>query len=442
MGMFISNYFIQIIMEFTTTYKFRVYPNKKQIDKFKYILYLSRKLYNAMLEQRKIAYGLNRDFHENLKVDKYAQDMELAELKKYFPEYKEVYSQVLQNVSGRLDKAYDNFFRRIGEKKNGKKIKAGFPRFKSRERYNSITYPQSGFKIMDNTHLYLSKIGTIRMFKHREIKGNIKQLTIKRDKAENYFATFVVEGSANNIKYSEFPYNPLGIDVGLIKLIATTDNDPVDPPKYLRKSEKKLKKAYRNLSRKQKGSVNRMEARVKVARISKHIANQRNDFSQKLSRKIVNNHNFIAYEDLNIENMMKNHKLAKSIADASWGELIKNTIYKAERAGKYCIKVNPRNTSKQCSYCGNIIDDQSLDDREYHCINCGLIMDRDDNAAVNVLNAGLKNIFNTFIIIKPRKSKHKRRVPTDCGELMPVEELANTFGQASPVEARSPNALA
>jgi putative transposase len=429
MGIFISNYFIQIIMEFTTTYKFRIYPNKEHIRKFEYTLDLSRKLYNAMLEQRKIAHGLNRDFHENLKVDRYAQDMEIPELKKYFPEYKEVYSQVLQNVSDRLDKAYDNFFIRIGERKNGKKIKAGFPRFKSRDSYKSITYPQSGFKIMDNGHLFLSRLG--------EITGIIRQMTVKRDKINNYYATFVVEEN-NERNYSEFPDNPVGIDVGLIKIIATTDNDPVDPPKYLRKSENKLKKAYRNLSGKQKGSVNRREARVRVARISKHIANQRNDFSQKLSRKIVNNHNFIAYEYLNIENMMKNHNLAKSMADASWGELINNTIYRAGRAGKYCIKANPGNTSKACSYCGNIIEDQSLDDREYHCINCGLIMDRDDNAAVNVLNAGLRKIFSTFIIIKPRKSKHKRRVPTDCGELMPVEELANTFRQASPVEAGSP----
>ena len=248
-----------------------------------------------------------------------------------------------------------------------------------------------------------------------------------------------MEENTKNRNYSEFPYNSVGINVGLIKLIATTDNEPVEPPKYLRESEQKLKKAHRNLSRKQKGSMNRKEARVKLARISNHISNQRNDFSQKLSRKLVNNHNFIAYEDLNIENMMKNHKLAKSIADASWGEFIKNTIYKAERAGKYCIKVNPGNTSKTCSYCGNIMEELSLDDREYHCSKCGLIMDRDDNAAVNVLNAGLKKVFNTLIIGRNhKKSKHKRRVPTDWGEFMPVEELANTLRQASPIEAGSP----
>ena len=419
-------------------YKFRIYPKKKQIGKLEHILNLSYKLYNAMLEQRIMAYELRRDFHSSNTVNYLSQQNELPELKNYFPEYREIYSLALQDVARRLDKAYDNFFRRIREKKNGKKIKAGFPRFKSRNSYKSITYPQSGFKIMDNGHLFLSKIGEIRIFMHREITGTIKQVTIKKDKINNYYATFVVE-EINSRNYSEFPDNPVGIDVGLIKIIATTDNEPVDPPKYLRQSERKLKKAQRNLSRKQKGSMNRREARVRVAKISNHITNQRNDFSQKLSRKIVNNHNFIAYEDLNIANMMKNHKLAKSIADASWGILINNTIYKAERAGKYCIKVNPRNTSKACSVCGNIIEDQSLDDREYHCSKCGLTMDRDDNAAVNVLNAGFKKIFSTFILMaKPRKIRYKRRVPTDCGEFMPVEELANTFRQASPMEAGSP----
>ncbi len=412
-------------------YKFRIYPKKKQIEKINSILNLSYKLYNAMLEQRIIAYELNKDFHSSNNVNYLSQQNELPELKEYFPEYREIYSLSLQDVARRLDKAYDNFFRRIKEKKNGKRIKAGFPRFKSRNSYKSITYPQSGFKIMDNGHLFLSKLG--------EIKGNIKQATIKKDKAENYFVTLVVEENNESRNYSELPDNPVGIDVGLIKLIATTDNEPVEPPKYLRQSEKTLKKAQRNLSRKQKGSMNRMEARVRVAKIGMHISSQRNDFSQKLSRKLVDNHNFIAYEDLNIANMMKNHKLAKSIADASWGILINNTIYKAERAGKYCVKVNPRNTSKACSVCGNIMEDQSLDDREYHCSKCGLTMDRDDNAAVNVLNAGLNKVFNTFIIIKQKKSKHnKRRVPTDCGEFMPVEELANTLRQASPIEAGSP----
>ena len=421
--MLIKIYTIPMIsMEYTTAYKFRIYPNKTQTKTIGDMLYLSRKLYNAMLEQRRMAYQLNKDYYENLRVSYNTQAIELSELKKEFPEYKNIFSQVLHNVADRLDKAYGNFFIRVRERKNGKKIKAGFPRFTSRDHYRSITYTQFGFKVLDNTHVFFSKIGKIRMFQHIKIDGKIKQATVKKDKANRYFATFIVEENHDSRNYSEFPYNPVGIDVGLLKLIATTDNTPVDPPKYLRKSENKLKRAQRSLSRKQKGSQNRREMRVRVARISSHIANQRNDFSQKLSRTLVNNHNFIAYEDLNINNMMKNHKLAKSIADASWGELINNTIYKAERAGKYCVKVNPKNTSKQCSNCGNIIEEQTLDDREYHCIKCGVTIDRDDNAAVNVLNNGFKKIFNTFIIMKPRKIRHKKkRIPTDCGELMPVE---------------------
>ncbi len=407
-------------MEYKTTYKFRLYPNKTQINKIDYILDLSYKLYNAMLEQRKIAYELNKDFYEDLKVNYNTQSVELSKLKKEFHEYNEVYSQVLMNVADRLDKAYNNFFRRINEKKKGKKIKAGFPRFKSKKQYRSITYTQSGFKIMDNTHLFLSKIGKIRMFKHRNIKGNIKQLTIKKDRSNNYYATFIVEEN-NNINYSLFPYNAIGIDVGLISLIKTSNDEPVEPPKYLRRSEKRLKRAHRGLSRKQKKSKNRENARIKLAKINNHISNQRNDFAQKLSKKIVDNHNFIAYEDLNISNMLKNHKLAKSIEDASWGMLINDIIYKAERAGKYYIKVNPRNTSKKCSKCGNIMDDLSLDIREYHCSKCGLTIDRDLNAAINILNDAINKIFNKFIVIKKIKNKHKKRVGTDCAEFMPVE---------------------
>ncbi len=161
---------LMIYMEYKTAYRFRIYPNKNQIKTIDDILYLSHILYNAMLEQRKMAYELNRDFYENLKVNYNTQSVELSKLKEEFPEYKNIYSQVLMNVADRLDKSYNNFFDRIREKK-GKKIKAGFPRFKSREQYRSITYIQFGFKMLDNTHVFFSKIGKIRMFQHREIRG-------------------------------------------------------------------------------------------------------------------------------------------------------------------------------------------------------------------------------------------------------------------------------
>ena len=194
---------LMMYMEYKTTYRFRIYPDKTQIKTIDDILYLSHILYNAMLEQRKMAYELNRDFYENLKVNYNTQSVELSKLKNEFPEYKNIHSQVLMNVADRLDKSYGNFFRRVREKKNGKKIKAGFPRFKSRDQYRSITYTQFGFKIIDNTHLFFSKIGKIRMFQHRKINGKIKQATIKKNKADNYYVTFIVEESADNINCSE-----------------------------------------------------------------------------------------------------------------------------------------------------------------------------------------------------------------------------------------------
>jgi putative transposase len=386
-------------------YKFRIYPNKEQIKKIDYILDLSHNLYNAMLEQRKMAYELKKDFYYNINVNYTYQQNQLPELKNEFPEYKYIYSQVLQDVANRLDKAYDNFFRRINEKEKGKKIKAGFPRFKSKKVYKSFTYTQSGFEILDKTHLKLSKIGKIRMFKHREINGEIKGLTIKRENTGKYYAIFTVNEN-NNINYSLIPDKPIGFDLGLLSLIKTSNDEDIEPPKYLRKSEKKLKKLHRSLSRKNKGSKNREEARIQLAGMDNHISNQRNDFAQKLSNKLIKEYNFIAFEDLNINNMVKNHKLAKSIEDASWGSLIKDIIYKAESAGKSYLKVNPKYTSMKCSKCGNIKNDLTLDDRTYHCDVCGITIDRDLNAAINILNDAIDKIFKMFIIKHKKKSRH------------------------------------
>ena len=168
-----------IYMEYTTAYKFRIYPNKTQRKTIGDMLYLSRKLYNAMLEQRRMTYQLNKDYYENLRVSYNTQAIELSELKKEFPEYKNIFSQVLHNVADRLDKAYGNFFIRVRERKKGKKIKAGFSRFKSKDHYRSITYTQFGFKIIDSTHVFFSKIGKIRMFQHIKIDGKIKQATVR-----------------------------------------------------------------------------------------------------------------------------------------------------------------------------------------------------------------------------------------------------------------------
>ncbi len=352
-----------------------------------------------MLQQRIYAYRSGKRVNYNSQQD------EIPEVKNAFPEYRSIHSQVLQDVARRLNKSYDNFFRRTEEKNNGKNIKAGFPRFKSKERYSSITYPQSGFRIMDNGHVWLSKLGEVRMFMHRPIIGEIKTLSVKRDNVGDWFITVTAdqyrdggterqEGGDLEEHHANSPefMNPIGIDLGLKALITTSDGEQIEPPHFLIKSEKKLKKAQRDLSRKMKGSGKREKAKKRVAIIHRKIARQRDDFAHKISGQLINEHDLIALEDLNIAGMVKNHHMSKSIVDASWNSIIQYTTYKAESAGAVVVLVDPMHTSQKCSKCGNIKDDMKLSDRIYHCGVCGLAMDRDLNAAINIRNMGLTKI--------------------------------------------------
>jgi putative transposase len=381
------------------TYKFRIYPTDLQVATLNSTLDLCRELYNAMLQQRIYAYRSGKRVKYNSQQD------EIPEIKNAFPEYRSIHSQVLQDVPRRLDRAYGNFFRRTEEKNNGKNIKAGFPRFKSKERYSSITYPQSGFRIMDNGHVWLSKLGEVRMFMHRPIIGEIKTLSVKRDNVGDWFITVTAdqygdggterqEGGDLEEHHANSPefMNPIGIDLGLKALITTSDGEQIEPPHFLIKSEKKLKKAQRDLSRKMKGSGKREKAKKRVAIIHRKIARQRDDFAHKISRQLINEHDLIALEDLNIAGMVKNHHMSKSIVDASWNSIIQYTTYKAESAGAVVVLVDPMHTSQKCSKCGNIKDDMKLSDRIYHCGVCGLAMDRDLNAAINIRNMGLTKI--------------------------------------------------
>ena len=224
------------------TCKFRIYPSHAQINILNNTLEQCRELYNYMLQQRIYAYRTGKN------VNYSSQQNEIPAIKSMFPEYRNIYSQVLQDVARRLDKAYDNFFRRVKEKRNGKNIKTGFPRFKSRDRYNSITYTQSGFRILDNGHLWLSKIGETRMFMHRSVTGDIKTVSVKRDSVGDWFIT-VTAGKYGNSgtgtdeeRIMEQPHfnshefmNPVGIDLGLKTLITLSDGTPVEPPEFLRK---------------------------------------------------------------------------------------------------------------------------------------------------------------------------------------------------------------
>ena len=330
-----------------------------------------------MLEDRENAYarcGVGLSYHQQTSQLKYLN--------------LEIHSQIAQDVLRRLDKAFKAFFRRV---KNGDK--PGYPRFKGRNQYDSFTYPQSGFKIKDGK-LHLSKIGAIRIFLHREIEGKIKTCTIKRD-GDQWYVSFIVElpdAEPKKIKTS------VGVDVGITTLATLSDGIEIENPKIMNKYNSKLRKAHRNLSRKKKGSNNRSKQKIVLANIYRKVRNIRKDYLHKASHFLVDNYDQIVFEDLQIKNMVKNHCLARSIYDASWSTLINFTTYKAANAGRVVEMVNPKNTSKECSVCRNI-QPMPLSQRTYKCPNCGAVIGRDHNAAINILN----------------------RVGTDCVELTPVE---------------------
>jgi len=357
-------------MNINKCFKYRIYPTKKQVQKLEWTLDKCRILYNSCLLDRRNHYeqtgkGLSR-------ID---QQVILKNDKDRFEFLKDIHSQVLQDVLVRVDRAFQNFFRRV---KTGEK--PGYPRFKGEGRYDSITYPQeSAFQITPQG-LKLSKIGTIKIKLHRAIQGKIKTCIIKRE-IDRWYACFSVEYEP--VK-KPIPEKSIGIDVG-IKFFATlSDGSVIDNPKYLIQSEKKLKNKQRCLSRKKKGSANRKKARKIVAKLHCKIRNQRSDFHHKVSRSIIDNYGFIAVEDLNIKGMVRNHYLAKSIYDAGWRQFLNYLTYKAEEAGCRVEKVAPHHTSIICSRCGNSVP-KTLANRIHRCPFCNVILDRDHNAAINIL---------------------------------------------------------
>ena len=403
-------------------YKYRIYPSANQIKVLNEQLKLCRELYNACLQQRKLAH------EKGVAITYRDQQDQLPEIRRAFPEYMNIHSQVLQDVVRRLHKAYDNAFRRVKERKAGKNVRIGFPRFKGEERYRSITYSQSGFHIMENNHLHVSKIGEIRMFMHREISGRIKTMTISMDAVGDWFVSFSVDDT-NNASILERKSIPLtektalGYDKGLISLIAGSDDYTVEAPKFFRKGENGIKRSQRNVSRKRKGSKNREKAKLRLAKKHRKVKRQREDFTWKTANTIVSRSDIIFLEDLNVQGMVQNHHLAKSITDASWSMLTQYTTYKAESAGKMVELVDPGGTSQTCSRCGWIKKDLDLSDRMYQCNICGLDIDRDLNAAINIRNGGLEKL---------------RKLAEGIREVTPVETGA-LLERATPiVEAGSP----
>ena len=357
-------------------YKYRLYPNNEQKIYLAKTFGCTRFVYNRMLADRIKSYEENKDL--DIKAIKYPTP---AQYKKEFLWLKEVDSLALANAQMNLDKAYKNFFR-------DKSI--GFPKFKKKSNTsNYTTNNQNNTVYIENNHIKVPKLKSmIKLEQHREFVGIIKSCTMSKVPSGKYYISILV--NTENIQVSKTD-KKIGVDLGIKEFAITSDGEIFSNPKHLKKSEKRLTKLQKDLSRKQKGSNNRRKARIKVAKIHEKIANQRNDFLHKVSTQLINENQVIVIEDLKVSNMIKNHKLAKSIADVSWSEFRRMLEYKAEWYTRKII-IAPYNyaSSQLCSNCGNKSSQtKDLSCRTYICPICGMIMDRDINASKNLLKLAI-----------------------------------------------------
>ncbi len=364
-----------------SAYCYRLWPTKGQMRLLEQQLEVCRWVYNQTLAARRDAWD---ERQESLGL--YDTNKLLPHWKAEHPPLKQVHSQVLQNVQVRVDLAFKAFFRRV---KAGEK-EVGYPRFKGKGRYDSITYPQygNGAKLNGNT-LILSKIGSVRVNLHRPIEGTIKTVTLRRSATGKWFICFSVEKEPQ--PQPDVPDAAVGVDVGLEKFATLSTGEEIPNPRFFRRDEKDMARAQRKLSKEEKGTPARAKRRKVVARIHERIANRRKNVAHQISRKLVNTFGIIVFEDLSITRMIKNHCLAKSIADAAWNQLITYTSYKAEEAGSVCIQIDPRGTSQRCSRCKTTVK-KGLSVRVHSCPVCGLQIDRDLNAAINILAVGLHSL--------------------------------------------------
>ena len=358
------------------SFKYRLYPNKEQQRRLEETLTTCRFLYNDALATRIHAYK-----EEGKSLTYFDQCKTMAANKNDWQ--RQVYSHVLQATLYRLNETYKRFFE---ARKAGKAH--GFPRFKPAQRYNSFCFPDTGFKLLENNHLRLSKIGDIRITLHRQAEGTVKTCTILRD-IDQWFAVLVYDVPPMQTA-CEFPDAVIGVDMGLTHFATLSTGETVENPRHFRASEKKLAKLQRRMARKKKGSKNRQKARVKVARCHRRIKNQRQDFLHKESARLAKTYGLIVFEKLNIRGMVKNRRLAKSISDAGWNQFITYTTYKATSAGGCVELVDARNTSQNCSGCGRVVP-KALSVRVHSCPSCGLKLDRDHNAAINIKKRNIKS---------------------------------------------------
>jgi putative transposase len=376
------------------TYQEKLRPTPAQERELECVLWRCRTLYNTALEQRITLWR-----QRGVSITRLQQEAELKTLRAEMPEYGALHSHVLQDVLARLEKTYQAFFRRLA---NGET--PGFPRFQGRNRYHSFTYKEYGNGArLENGYLVLAKIGRIAVRWSRPVEGTPKTVTISRA-ADGWYAAFCC---------AEVPTEPLpetgretGVDVGLNVFLITADGDIVENPRHYRTAEKALKKAQKHVARRKKGSHRRAKALRWCAKKHQHVRRQRADFHHKTALALVRQYDVIYVEAIQPANLSRRPEpkpngnggyehngasrkagLNKSIQDAGWRHFLSLLAYKAAWAGKRVEAVNPAYTSQDCSGCGARIQ-KSLSVRTHVCTNCGLILDRDENAALNILRAG------------------------------------------------------
>ncbi len=352
-------------------FRYRLYPNRAQERLILQQFEIHCSAYNSLLQICRQRYR-----EHNGAPRKFDLDKDLMALKRADGRFSTVHSQTLQNVCKRLALAFLYFER--------KRRPCGFPRMKPLHRYRSITFPQSGFSVVeDNVRVW--KLGKIKTVFHRPLEGKIKTFTIKRTAAGRWYAIFCCDMGPASADVGSAA--PIGIDVGLSRFAALSDGTWVASPRFYHEAQERLALLQRRLSRKRSGSKGRQRAQLRLARLQEHIHDQRTDFLHKLSTGIIQKHPTVAVEDLSIFSLGRS-SFSKAVHDASWGRFLKMLDYKASRAGGRVLRVDPRGTTQECSKCRSAVR-KTLKDRLHQCWKCGFEADRDLNAALNILQRAL-----------------------------------------------------